>query len=83
MGPHSCSGKNLAKYNLPHRSTEEIWEELLRWRHKWSRVVQLKYVEAGLRGLSISTESDKIYFSPEAYALHVEVIDLRVYIMFE
>ena len=46
-------------------------------------MVELKIVESGLRGMSISTESNKIYFSPEAYALHFEIIDLRAYIMFE
>ena len=76
-------GKTLAQYNLPERSPEEIHEELLRWRAKWNRVFELKKIESGVRDLPMIPHSKKISFPPEAYEIHVMVIDFTINVRLE
>ena len=67
-------GKCLPNNQLPVRTVEEIREELLRIRHRWNRVVELKKFEAGLLNTSISQKLAKIRFQPLEYDFHVKVI---------
>lgn len=66
-------GECLPKNQLPIRTKDEIRQELLRLRQRWSRVSELKKIEAGLRGRPMSRLSI-IRFSSSEYAFHKKVI---------
>jgi hypothetical protein len=60
---------------LPQRSIQEVRQELLRQQARWNRVIELKYIEAGLRFHTwINTDSTEITMLPKTYALHMQVI---------
>ena len=68
-------GQCLPNNNLPVRTWEEMREELLRVRHMWARVCEMKHIEAGLRQTSIEIyDLPIIRFQPLEYQYIEEVI---------
>jgi hypothetical protein len=65
----------LPRMQLPHRSIQEVRQELLRQQASWNRVIELKNIEDGLSFCTwINTDSAEITMLLKTYVLHMQVI---------